>query len=65
MPDHLGDDMRKVKDKEEKEEEEIKGRNLIGNCNFAIKPNFSFCFFFSWDLDEGDIELLKTYVSNL
>lgn len=47
MPDHLGDDMRKVKDKEEKEEEEIKGRNFIGNCNFAIKPNFSFCFFFS------------------
>ncbi|CRK97598.1 CLUMA_CG010984, isoform A [Clunio marinus] len=38
MPDHLGDDMRKVKVEEKKEEEpEIK------------------------DLDEGDIELLKTY----
>lgn len=29
MPDHLGDDMRKVKKEEEPEEKDIKGRMLI------------------------------------
>lgn len=62
MPDHLGDDMRKVKgDEKEKEEAEIKGKF----CDFGISVKSSSIHFalFSLipDLDEGDIELLKTY----
>lgn len=65
MPDHLGDDMRKVKNEEEKEEKEIKCKlylitlfyaNDIASFRFLNFPKFL-------ALDEGDIALLKTYVS--
>jgi len=59
MPDHLGDDMRKVKvDEKEKEEAEIKG-NL--HKKKFLSSHSSLCIIFFIDLDEGDIELLKTY----
>lgn len=56
MPDHLGDDMRKTKDKKEEPEKDIKG---IVSINVII--NLHLDFFTA--LDEGDIALLKTYVS--
>lgn len=70
MPDHLGNDMRKTKDDKEEPEKEIKCKSNIycWNCWFSIKP---FCYF-TWNLsqtilipalDEGDIALLKSYVS--
>lgn len=64
MPDHLGGDMRKVKD-DEKKEEEIKRKSqkkLTQTSDFILLQNYT-CFFFSTALDEGDIALLKTYVS--
>lgn len=64
MPDHLGDDMRKVKE-ESKEEPEIKGmcRFLCKSaCHRIIWENKANISFFPFPaLDEGDIELLKTY----
>lgn len=61
MPDHLGGDMRKVKVAEkEKEEVEIKGK--FSNTKISVKSSsFHFALFPNLDLDEGDIELLKTY----
>jgi 26S proteasome regulatory subunit T1 len=61
MPDHLGEDMRKVKEEKKEEEKEIKGKfgNLI---NFLSSHLENICVNFNFsDLDEGDIELLKTY----
>jgi 26S proteasome regulatory subunit T1 len=61
MPDHLGEDMRKVKEEKKEEEKEIKGKfgNLI---NFLSSHLENICINFNFsDLDEGDIELLKTY----
>lgn len=75
MPDHLGDDMRKVRP--EDKEEEIKcmyiycadcGRHGTHNTNGLkilsgnVVKYIRFCFITA--LDEGDIELLKTYVSD-
>lgn len=64
MPDHLGDDMRKVKDEKEVEEKEIKGEKFE-NCKILSSHLQYFCCTFVdidyADLDEGDIELLKTY----
>lgn len=66
MPDHLGGDMRKVR--VEEKEEEIKcefcwivSRVLLSE-GFELANNFEFSLPYS-ALDEGDIELLKTYVS--
>ena len=55
MSDHLGKDMRKVKDKEEGEKE-IKGKRFyVRHCALIIISSVA--------LDEADIQLLKTYVS--
>ena len=62
MPDHLGDDMRKTKVEENKEEKEIKGMFLI---LLILKAFFKLFCFLSTALDERDIEILKTYVSLL
>jgi hypothetical protein len=45
MPDHLGDDMRKVKvEEKEKDEPEIKGKSLL--CYFFVKSsNVNFFLF--------------------
>lgn len=65
MPDHLGGDMRKVKvDEKEKEEKEIKGKfgessEFVKSSSYKFLANFKPLFIS--DLDEGDIELLKTY----
>lgn len=48
MPDHLGDDMRKVKgDEKEKEEKEIKGEiEKIGNfVKSSSLRNFRLCYY--------------------
>lgn len=65
MPDHLGDDMRKVKNDEKEEEIKCKFYSFdYFKIDFIFdKFAFEFCFFFRLALDEGDIELLKTYVS--
>lgn len=66
MPDHLGEDMRKVKNEEEKEEKEIKCElylSLTLLCHITISSYFLRLFFEFSALDEGDIALLKTYVS--
>lgn len=70
MPDHLGDDMRKIK--AEEKEEEIKSE-LIADIPMSIADihlnrsrfliNLLLLFNYS-GLDEGDILLLKTYVSD-
>lgn len=81
MPDHLGGDMRKVKE-EEKKEEEIKCKLFILMCllifSSQLRANFvqtllsfpiscwtkKIFYFLSFKaLDDGDIALLKTYVS--
>jgi hypothetical protein len=57
MPDYLGEDQRKTKQKDEKEEDKpIKGikYNLISS---VLKPPFFLA------LDEAEIALLKSYVS--
>lgn len=76
MPDHLGDDMRKVKPEKEKEEKEIKCEDTqtVNFLHFTLlSPTYfhsiylliipNFFFFYLSALDEGDIALLKTYVS--
>ena len=70
MPDHLGDDMRKVKDDGEKEV--IKGEEqqlgirflwLIMTGKFMIGSAYTSFYFIPFAaLDEGDIAILKTYV---
>jgi hypothetical protein len=58
MPDYLGDDQRKTKEKDNKEEDKpIKGRtNLVYLLN-------SIHLIFILALDEAEIALLKSYVS--
>jgi len=76
MPDHLGEDMRKVKNDEEKEEKEIKCKLLVSFSRlirpFSLSLSLSLRLPLSHSknaslvfsaLDEGDIALLKTYVS--
>lgn len=59
MPDHLGDDMRKIKAEPEQEEKEIKCKVYwIFYLVFIKQYLTQFAA-----LDEGDIALLKTYVS--
>ena len=60
--DYLGKDMRKIRkdDKENNEEEkEIKGNQFIQYSLWVFKLMILFCSV----LDEGDIALLKSYVS--
>lgn len=58
--DYLGDDMRKVKIEDKKEEEPvIKGK--FNKCRIFVKSFLTFSLRNIKDLDEGDIELLKTY----
>lgn len=59
MPDHLGDDMRKTKNEPEQEEKEIKCNYFI--LQFSALSILLYALFSA--LDEGDIALLKTYVS--
>lgn len=59
MPDHLGEDMRKTKADDTKEEKEIKGSY---NCLCLFFALTNVCLYVS-ALDERDIEILKTYVS--
>lgn len=67
MPDHLGDDMRKTKSDDSEKEKEIKcKKNLILNLIILVLHNCTNLFLFIFyilALDEGDIALLKTYVS--
>ena len=61
MPDHLGDDMRKTKNEDVKEEKDIKGW-----CADSVVLSLSDYLFLLCitALDERDIEILKTYVSH-
>ena len=74
MPDYLGKDQRKTKNDDDKEEKPIQGTYFVvqGNIKWkkSVKSVFQtkyirelFLSFFSSALDEGDIEILKTYVS--
>lgn len=75
MPDYLGKDQRKLRDDESKEEKPFQGtRPLISykyhyytkfiSCANYIDSDLNFAVFKFLALDEGDIELLKTYVSS-
>lgn len=65
MPDYLGNDMRKTKEGEEKEEKEIKGIFLFRwNIFFSISKNWLWLLsrlISILALDEADIALLKSY----
>lgn len=66
MPDHLGDDMRKVKDDKEEPEKEIKCLQfslLVYFSSTILTILYLTITIFFLALDEGDIALLKSYVS--
>ena len=55
MPDYLGKDQRKTKTDGEEDKENIKG---------ILYPHYELKLYTLIALDEGDIQILKTYVSN-
>ena len=57
MPDFLGDDQRKTKP-DDGNEEKIRGQPYSHYCN-----NVFIALYTCLALDEGDIEILKAYVS--